>query len=101
MTKLSLKNITTHDSIFYGIRMEGNNMRLSLGLRISSHGDIFEGIMNMRSNYCFGRLNEGSKISEGFYRLKNKRYMPISKDSLKNKEIIENDIEGSMWKSTI
>ena len=101
MTKLRLKNITTHDSIFYGIRMEGDKMRLSLGLRIGSHGEIFEGITNLRNNWGFGRFNDGSTFSEGFYRLKDNRYMSLNNDSLKNKEIMSNDIEGSNVESTI
>ena len=67
LDKIYAKEITYPYLLFYGLRFESDKTRQSLGLRITSNGLIFEGIINKNSK-CFGRLIQGTEVTKGYYK---------------------------------
>ena len=102
--KVNSKQIVCADKLFYGFQIESSKTKQSLGVRITSNTSIFEGIMNMKNNYRYGRLIQGTKFNEGIYKCKsnskyNKEYIRKNDNSHKNNEIGTKDNETSNFKA--
>lgn len=101
LKKIDSKTISEIDTIFYGINIDGQNEKQSIGLWIDSHGKMFEGILNLKNNKFFGRLNDGNRFTEGFYTFAKNQFDLLNNGLLKNNGIILNENEESHVESTI